>query len=238
MGDIIEISFMLKVGKELVAYIPVTLGLAVSSLFFASFIGIFGAAGQLYGGKALQRLIALFVLLGRSVPTMIMLYLVYFALPLFLLALHEEWGLGLGMEKVPAWLLAVLALTLHTGAYLVEIFRSAFLSVPKGQTEAALACGMNLWTAYRRIIFPQAAVYAVPLLANQFLGLIKGTSIVFVITVVEIFGAAKIACADTYRYLETYLAAAIIYWAMSICFEILFNRAENYFGRFKRGRTI
>ncbi|MBQ1415919.1 MAG: hypothetical protein IIZ16_00805 [Selenomonas sp.] len=75
------------------------------------------------------------------------------------------------------------------------------------------------------------------LLANQFLGLIKGTSIVFVISVVEILGAAKVACAESYRYLETYLAAALIYWAFSIVFEYLFAWAERYWGTYRRGRA-
>ena len=235
--NIVEISFVVKMMGELLHYVPVTLALAVSSLLLAMVIGIAGSILEKRGPYWLRRGIALYVLLGRAIPTMIMLYLVYFGLPLFLLAIKEEYGLTIiGMEKVPSFMLAMLALTLHTGAYLIKVFESAFLSVDKGQMEAGVATGLSVWQTYRQIVFPQAFLYAIPLLANQFLGLIKGTSIVFVISVVEILGAAKVACAESYRYLETYLAAALIYWAFSIVFEYLFAWAERYWGTYRHGR--
>ncbi len=234
--SIVEISFVVEMMEELLHYVPVTLALAVSALLLAAVIGIAGSLLELWGPHWLRGLLAIYVLLGRAIPTMIMLYLVYFGLPLLLLALQEKYGVGIiGMEKVPAFLLAMLALTLHTGAYLIKVFESAFLSVNKGQMEAGLAIGLSRWQTYRQIVFPQAFLYAIPLLANQFLGLIKGTSIVFVISVVEILGAAKVACAGSYRYLETYLAAALIYWGFSIVFEYLFARAESYWGSYRRG---
>ena len=234
--NIVEISFVVKMMGELLHYVPVTLALAGSSLLLAMVIGIAGSILEKRGPYWLRRGMALYVLLGRAIPTMIMLYLVYFGLPLFLLAIKEEYGLTIiGMEKVPSFMLAMLALTLHTGAYLIKVFESAFLSVDKGQMEAGVATGLSVWQTYRQIVFPQAFLYAIPLLANQFLGLIKGTSIVFVISVVEILGAAKVACAESYRYLETYLAAALIYWAFSIVFEYLFAWAERYWGGYRRG---
>lgn len=84
----------------------------------------------------------------------------------------------------------------------------------------------------------QAAVFAMPLLTNQFLDLIKSTSVVFTITVIELLGGAKIACAENYRYLETYLVVAMMYWAISIGFEKLFLLAEGKIGLFKKGAVI
>ena len=234
--SIVEISFVVEMMGELLHYVPVTLALAGGALLLAVVIGIAGSLMEQWGPYWLRRILAVYVLLGRAVPTMIMLYLVYFGLPLLLLALREEYGVTIiGMEKVPAFILALLALTLHTGAYLIKVFDSAFLAVEKGQLEAGLATGLSVWQSYRQIIFPQAFLYAIPLLGNQFLGLIKATSIVFVISVVEILGAAKVACAGSYRYLETYLAAALIYWGFSIVFEYLFIRAEKYWGYYRRG---
>lgn len=87
---------------------------------------------------------------------------------------------------------AVVGLTLHTGAYLSEIFRAALQSVPKGQMEAAQAIGMTWFQAFRRIVLPQATVFALPLFTNQFLNTMKSTSIVFVITVIELLRRCKV----------------------------------------------
>ena len=93
------------------------------------------------------------------------------------------------------------------------------LSVDKGQMEAALAMGMNWLTGFRRIVLPQAACFALPPLSNQFLNLIKSTSILFCISVEELMAGAKLEGAETYRYLEVYCAAALIYWAICFCVE-------------------
>ena len=129
---------------------------------------------------------------------------------------------------------AVIGLTLHTGAYLSEIFRAALASVPEGQFEAARAMGMTSWQMYRRVIFPQAVVFALPLFANQFLSTMKSTSIVFVITVIEVFGAAKLFCEDNSQYFEAYIVAACLYWGMGVLFEFLFTKLEDRLSSYKR----
>ena len=97
----------------------------------------------------------------------------------------------------------------------------------KGQLEAAVACGMTWQQGFRRIILPQAAVFALPLLGNQFLTLLKGTSIAFMITVMELFGAANVLCSENNRYLEVYLVVALLYWAISAFFEKAFFVLEH-----------
>ena len=238
MSNILEFSFMVETFFEMLKYVPITLFLAVTSMLLASMLGLISATLQLKQIPILKPMADAYLLIGRAVPTMVMLYIVYFGLPVLLMAFTEKTGINTGYQHVPPMVFAIVGLTFHTGAYLSEIFRAAILSVEKGQMEAALSIGMTWFQGLHRIVFRQAAVFAMPLLANQFLGLIKSTSIVFTITVIELLGGAKIACAENYRYLETYLVVALMYWAISIVFEKLFLVAERKLGFFKNGVNI
>jgi ABC-type amino acid transport system permease subunit len=100
--------------------------------------------------------------------------------------------------------------------------------------EAALSIGMTWWQGFHRIILRQAAVFAIPLMANQFLNLIKGTAIAFMITVMELFGAANVLSAENNRYLEVYIVVALMYWGVSVFFERLFLVIENKLAYFKK----
>lgn len=237
MSNVLEFSFMADSFWSLLQYVPVTLFLAITSMLLASLIGLGCALVLVRNIPGVRQIVRAYLLLGRAIPTMVMLYIVYFGLPLFLMALSKQTGITTGYQHVPPMVFAILGLTVHTGAYLTEIFRAALLSVDKGQLEAALAIGMTWFQCLRRIVFRQAAVVAMPMMANQFLGLIKSTSIVFTITVIELLGAAKIASAEHYRYLETYLVVALIYWGVSFVFERLFLAAEHRLGLFRKGAS-
>lgn len=210
----------------LLPYVPVTLSLAVCSMLGGSVLGGISALSRHYQIPVLHVLCSTYVLFGRSVPNMVLLYLVYFALPLGLLRIEEYWGVAIPFKHVSAYSIAVVALTLHIGAYLSEIFRSAFVSVETGQVEAATAMGMSWRQSFWHVIAPQALAYAVPLMGNQFLGLLKSTSLVFSITVVELFGAGQLLSAQNYRYTEVFLVTAVIYWLLSIGCETLFSFLE------------
>jgi len=238
MNNILEFSFMSDTFFEMLKFIPITLFLTLTSMLFASIIGLLSAVILLRNIPVLKQIAQAYLLIGRAIPTMVMLYLVYFGLPVLLMAFTEKTGINTGYQHIPPMVFAIIGLTFHTGAYLTEIFRAAILSVDKGQMEAALSIGMSWFQGFYRIVLKQAAVFAMPLLANEFLGLIKSTSIVFTITVIELLGAAKIASAENYRYLETYLVVAIIYWMISIIFEKIFLIAERRLGFFKKGAKI
>jgi His/Glu/Gln/Arg/opine family amino acid ABC transporter permease subunit len=232
MGNVIDFSFALEVFGKLIGYVPVTLGLALSSMFFASVLGLAVMFVRWRRIPVLGQLATFYVIIGRALPTLIVLYLVFFGLPLLLLILSGG-KVNNGFNQISPLVFAVLGLTLHSGAYLAEIFRTAVQSVNKGQMEAALSVGMTSWESFRRIVLPQAAVLALPLMSNQFLGLIKGTSIAFMITVMELFGAANVISSLNNRYLEVYIATAILYWLVSICFEKAFQMLEAKMSFFK-----
>ena len=230
----IDVSFAGEVSLRLIAYLPMTLFLAIASMLFASLLAVLLLYIRLQRVPVISVLADVYVLLARALPTMIVLYLVFFALPVVLLVYSEASGRQISINALPAAFFAVFGLTLHTAAYLAENFRSAVSSVEAGQMEAALACGMTWRQAFFRIVLPQAAVLAMPLAANQFLNLLKNTSIAFMITVMELFGAANVLSAENNQYLEVYLVLALIYWSVSIIFERLFLFLEQKLSFFKR----
>lgn len=219
-------------------YVKVTLWLTFASVGFGIVLGLISSVAQLNRIPVLKQLADIFVIVCRSLPNMVLLYLVYYGLPILFLAMEDKTGVHIPYEKVPAALVAVVGLTLHTGAYLSEIFRAAIQSVPKGQVEAALSIGMTWPQAFFRIVLPQAAVFALPLFANQFLNTMKSTSIVFIITVVELLGAAKLYVEDTSAYFEAYIVVALIYWGLGIIFEFIFERLEHVLSKYKRGNAV
>lgn len=223
--SVIDIAYTLEAFRYLLDYVPVTLALAVGSMFLGSLLGLMVMFVRWRHVPVLGDLGAWYVVIGRALPTLIILYVVFFAFPVFLLYMNDG-QVSERFNAIPPFLFALAGLTLHSGAYLAEVFRTAVQSVDKGQMEAALACGMTWSQGFRRIILPQAAVLAVPLMGNQFLSLIKNTSIAFMITVLEMFGAANYLSSISERYIEIYLALAALYWLVSIFFETLFRKLE------------
>lgn len=125
----------------------------------------------------------------------------------------------------------MLALTLNAAAYLSETIRAAILSIPRGQREAAYSLGLSRAETMRLVILPQAARVALPSLGNSLIGLVKDTSLVSVITVVELLRSAQLVIARTFEPFGPYLAAALIYWALSSALEVVQRRLERRFSR-------
>lgn len=237
MDTIIDFTYIAGSFWYVIGYVKVTLWLTLLSVLIGSLLGMASALTYINRTRFLYPVARGYVLICRSLPNMVLLYLVYYGLPVLFMALDGETGIHIPFERVPAELVAVIGLSLHTGAYLSEIFRAAIQSVPEGQAEAALTLGMTQSQVFRRIVFPQALVFALPLFANQFLSTMKSTSICFVITVVELFGAAKLYCEDNSQYFEAYIVVAFLYWGMGILFELFFQNMEYRAGKFRRGRA-
>lgn len=235
MSNLINLKDLLDIFNYLVRYIPMTIGLTFGSMFLASLLGLFVMIVRSKKIPVLSQLAWLYVVLGRALPSMIIIYIVFFGIPVLFMYIMGGDGANAYLSSLAPAYYAILGLTIHTGAYLAEIFRGAVQSVSYVQTEAGLSIGMTWSQVFFRIVLPQAAVYATPLLANQFLNLLKGTSIAFMISVVEIFGAASVMASDTNQYLEIYLVTALIYWGISICFEKTFEYLEFALSYYKRG---
>lgn len=179
------------------------LGVATVSLVLALVLGYLLA--QARGSKfvAVRGASAVYIWLFRALPALLVLVLVWNALPQIIPALRQDW-------YSPFWA-AVLGLTLVEAAYLAEIVRSSLLAVDEGQPLAGRALGMKPAQVSIKVIFPQAFRIALPPLSNEFIGLIKFTSLASVISLRELMTLASAGVANTFRYAEFYSVAAVYY---------------------------
>lgn len=190
-----------------------TLVITLVSMFFGSLIGVIVAIARLKGNKIMQTIARVYVSIIRGTPTLVQIIIIYYGLVDF----------GISLDPLPA---AFIALSINNGAYLSESMRGALQSIPKGQTEAAYATGMTPWQAMRRIVLPQAIRRAIPPVGNTFIGMLKETSLVSVISVTELLRSAQLLIAQYYVYLPFYLGIALIYWVLSTLFAFLLNKLE------------
>ncbi|MCG9077123.1 amino acid ABC transporter permease [Laribacter hongkongensis] len=191
-----------------------TLLFAISSMALGLLLGFAIALVRLTRLPVLAPLAALYVSAMRGTPLLVQIFVIYYGLP----------GVGIEFDPVTA---GILALTMNAAAYLSESMRGAIAGVSTGQWQAASSLGFSWWQSMRFIIAPQALRLAVPSLSNTLISLIKDTSLVSVITVSELMLVTKEIIAQTYQPLPLYLAAAGIYWLMSLAFEQVQKRVEN-----------
>lgn len=190
-----------------------TLLITIVSMFFGSIIAVIVAVARTKGNKPIRWLARAYVSIIRGTPTLVQIIIVYYGLVDY----------GIKLEPLTA---AYIALSISIGAYLSETLRGALQSIPKGQFEAAYASGMSPLQTMRRIVFPQAIRIAIPPAGNTFVGMLKETSLVSVITVTELLRSSQLLIAQYYVYMPFYLSIALMYWIMSTGFSILLDRLE------------
>jgi polar amino acid transport system permease protein len=209
----------------------VTIYVTLISYSLACLLGLGLALGQLSRWIALRQVSRLYVEVMRGIPIMVLLLYVAFALSPGLVWLWNVLTGLLGMvpatgRDFPYVWRAVIALTLAYASFLAEVFRAGLMSVDKGQIEAAEALGLSRWQRFRHIVFPQAFRTILPPLGNDFVAMIKDSSLVSVVGVADITQLGKTWAAGNYRYLETYNVMALIYLTMTICLSLALRRLE------------
>ncbi|WP_027715389.1 amino acid ABC transporter permease [Desulfuromonas sp. TF] len=190
-----------------------TLQISLVSLVFGLAAGLIAALCVLSKNPLFRWPARFYVWLVRSTPLLVQLFIIYYGLPQFGLSLSPFWS-------------GVLALALNTGAYNAETIRAGILSVPSGQVEAARSLGMGPGLTMRRIVLPQAIRLIIPPLGNNFVILIKDTSLVSTITLVELTLTAQRLIGSTYRPFEMYLMAALLYAVLTTGATVLLRQVE------------
>ena len=185
-----------------------TLLISVAGIALGLVIGTLVCAARLSPSRALRRAGAVWVSFLRGVPLLVQLLVFYYSLPLF------------GLD-VPAMVAAIVTVGICASAYISEIWRGAINALPRGQAEAAVAIGMTPQDVWRRIILPQAFTLSLPALINELILLVKASSLVSVVGILEITRASQAQAATTFRPLEVYLAAACIYLLINLCLAAL-----------------
>ena len=218
------IDYIIKTFVLSLKGIPVTLSIMVVSILLSLFPALFLALGRIYKIKGVTGFSLLYLAFMRATPPILFILFFYSLLPSVLNTMLKSSGLNV-FELNPIYYAFIIFSLMTTGS-LSEIIRSAILTVDKGQMEAAQAIGLTASQPYRRIVFPQALKAALPNLCNLVINLIKGTSLVFVMTVRDITAIAKIEAAYGYQYFESYLVIFMIYLVICGVIQLLFSYVE------------
>jgi polar amino acid transport system permease protein len=212
----IDFNFIGEWGPYILGGVTTTIFVAVVSIVIAIGFAVIGALGRLSGNAVIYAIATLYVSLVRGTPLLVQIFFIYLALPQVIPAI----------SAVPPVVLGMFALSFNYGAYMTETFRAGIQAVPRGQTEAAQALGMPARTRMRRIILPQAIRIITPAIANEFISMIKDSSLVSVIAVPELLWRAQRVGQSNFRTLETLIIAAAIYWSLTIVLSIVQDRLE------------
>ncbi len=217
-------------GDEMFRAAFTTLLLSVSAMLLGLLIGTLGAAAKLANSLALRAVGGTYTTIVRGIPELLIIYLLFFGGSGAAMSVARVFGYT-GYIELNAFAIGTLAIGFISGAYSTEVLRGAFLAVPRGQIEAAKACGMSGLLLFRRIMFPQVARYALPGIGNVWQLTLKDTALISVTGLVEIMRQANVAAGSTRSPFIFFLAAAVIYLALTTASNQGFHRAENWAGR-------
>ena len=204
MDRIFSVSYFLDVLPKMAATLGITIQLSAVSAVCALIIGVIVSVLRYYRVPVLKQLTGVYLSIFRSTPLMPQLFLFYFGLATVSTFIRD-------MDAITA---AAIIMSLHQGSYMAENIRGALMSVDEGQKEAAASLGLsNLQTMFH-IIIPQAARVALPPLFNDFVSILKMSSVVFVVGVTDLMGQAKIMAGNSGRNFEVYAAVMVLYWVI------------------------
>ncbi|MCW2479363.1 amino acid ABC transporter permease [Candidatus Symbiopectobacterium sp. NZEC135] len=226
MPTIFDIKLVFTQIPALLEYLPVTLLITAFSMIAGVILGFAIAVIRIKRVWLLNSGAGVFVSFIRGTPLIVQLYLTYYGIPILLKYYNYYNQTDYSVNDIPSLLFVLLAFSLNEAAYNSESIRAALLSVDKKQIEAAQSLGMTPLQVLRRVTIPEAFVVALPTLGNALIGLLKGTSLAFVCSVIELTARGKILASSNYRYFEVYVSLALIYWALTIIIEALINVVE------------
>ncbi|MFE8701369.1 amino acid ABC transporter permease [Cytobacillus sp. FJAT-54145] len=192
----------------------ITIGLSIAGILIGTILGLLIGLGKMMRRKVLAFPFVAYIAFFRGTPFFVQIYIIHFGVvPAFL-------GTTNGIAA------AIIALSLNAAAYIAEIFRAGIQSIDKGQMEAARSLGMNHVQAMRYVILPQAFKRMIPPLGNEFIVLLKESSLVSLIAVPEIMYWGRAFQGQYYKVWEPYLTAALIYFVLTLSLSFLLDRLE------------
>ncbi len=207
-----KIGFLIAVGAT------TTIFISLVSIAIASVIALVTALAKLSGNPVLYGISSFYISFFRGLPLLMQIYLIYLGLP----------QIGFVIDPIPA---GITALAVCYGAYMAEIFRAGIQGVGKGQSEAAYALGLTPNVTFFKVIFPQAMRLIIPPTGNQFIAMLKDSSLVSVVGVWELTFLARTQGKSEFKHIEMLITAAMVYWVMSICFELIQARIEQHYSK-------
>jgi len=217
------------------AGIRVTIQTSLTAYLFAIIIGLFTGLGRLSKNVVINNLARLYVELVRGIPMLVLIFFIAFVgVPVVVELLNKIGELALAngltvigefltvfdIQDFPMLVRAIIALSVTYGAFLAEIFRAGIQSIGKGQTEAARSLGMSTAQSMRYVILPQAIRNVLPALGNDFVAMVKDSSLVSVLAVRDITQIARLYGGTTFRFREAYSTLAVMYLALTVMLSL------------------
>ncbi len=217
-------------GWILLEGVQVTVIVAVAAMALATALGMIGAWGKLSDSALARRTAGVYTTVIRGIPELILLLLVFYGVPTLIQDTLARLGQDVIIDLDP-YTAGSLTIGFIYGAFATEVFRGAFLAVPKGQIDAAKAAGMSQAVIFRRVLVPQMWRFALPGLGNVWMVLLKATALMSVIQVDELMRNARIAAGATHLPFTFYFAASLIYLGLTVVSMALQGRAEAWANR-------
>ena len=206
MADLFSWQRLIQNLPILIVKLPITFEIVAVAFTLGFLLALLIATARIKKIPVLNQILTVFISFERGTPLLVQMLVVYYALPIVLKAFF-----GIDSRRWEKIIFVDLALILNQGVFLGEIFRGAILSIPKGQREAAIACGFSEFNAFVKIVLPQAVRVALPSTGLTLIGLFQETSLVFMIGVIDIIGRASALGATTGHSLESYVIIAVIF---------------------------
>lgn len=207
--------------------IATTLRITLFSFLIATILGLVTGLARVSKNVFLFNLSTLYIETVRGIPLVVLLLYIAFALVPLSIELLTAAGINVSIRSVPMEFRAIIALSVGYGAYEGEVFRAGIQSISKGQMEAAKSLGMNYIQAMRFVILPQAIRRVLPPLGNDFISLLKDSSLATVLAVDELTQLGRLRRASTFRVLETFNVVAFLYLAMTLLLSSAVRWLEN-----------
>ncbi len=219
-------------GGNLLRGLAHSLQIAAGAFAFGLVIGLFGALGKLSGGPVTRDLLAVYTTVVRAVPELVLILILYF-IGTDLLN-RAAAALGYGTVQVSGVAAGIWVLGIVQGAYATEVLRGAILAIPPGQIEAGRAYGLTSGQLLRRVTLPAMLPHALPGLANLWLIATKDTALLAIVGFAELTLETRQAAASTRAYFTFYIAAGLLYLAVTLVSAVVFRRLE---ARARRGEA-
>jgi L-cystine transport system permease protein len=229
-----DFGFMLATVKVGLGAAPLTARLALASFVISLFFGTAIAALRVYNIRFFAPAFKIFVNIIKAVPGILVLYIFYFLIVDGFNFLAQSFHLGVNSSIISVNTIGIVVLSFTGSITVSETIRGSFMSVQRGQYEGAYSVGLTGWQTLRRIILPQVVPVAVPVLCNNLIVFVKTSSILYFIAVMDILNTCMIPATANYKFLEAYIAAALIYWGICFIIEKVSRLLERKLSRFRR----
>ncbi|WNJ91506.1 ABC transporter permease subunit [Bosea sp. 685] len=221
-----DMDVLLPDFRDIMGAVPVTLAMALIVFVFSTIIGGLFALVEHRRIPVLRQLVVAYKVIFKGVPKVIVIFLVYYSLPTVIQFLGSLVGLTLNGHATSNWVILVVSLIACMAAFQAEIVKGALNSFDTGQSDAAHSLGYKNSQLFRRILFPQVVVSAIPDLASSIMVIMKALSLGFAIEVVDIFAQSQLTAALNFYYLEAFLIAVVIYMVIAYIVTQLADRTE------------